>query len=93
MKLEDIIKLIDAGYTKADIEAMNAPEETPAEETPAAEPEAEKAPAVDLSGIQKDIADLKKGLYALNIMNSTQPEKKTADDVLMAALGGGKESK
>ena len=94
MKLEEIIKLIDAGYTKEDIQAMNAPE-------PEAEPEAEAAPeapaapaeSAELQAIRQDLADLKKGLYALNVMNSSQPEKKTADDVLQAALSGGKEAK
>lgn len=92
MKLEEIIKLIDAGYTKEDIQAMNAPEP---EAEPEAAPEAPAAPAesAELQAIRQDLADLKKGLYALNVMNSSQPERKTADDVLQAALGGGKEAK
>lgn len=92
MKLEEIIKLIDAGYTKEDIQAMDAPEleAEPEPETP----EAPAAPAesAELQAIRQDLADLKKGLYALNVMNSSQPEKKTADDVLKAALSGGKEA-
>lgn len=93
MKLEEIIKLIDAGYTKEDIQAMNAPEPE-AESEPEAAPEVPAAPAesAELQAIRQDLADLKKGLYALNVMNSSQPEKKTADDVLKAALGGGKEA-
>lgn len=92
MKLEDIIKLIDAGYTKEDIQAMNAPEpEAEPEAAPEAEPAA-PAESAELQAIRQDLADLKKGLYALNVMNSSQPEKKTADDVLKAALGGGKEA-
>ena len=46
MKVDEILKLIDAGYTKADIDAMTASEAAPAqtaEPAPAAEPE--KAPA------------------------------------------------
>lgn len=43
MELNDIILLIKAGYTKADIEAMNAPEPEPAK--PAAEPEKKQEPA------------------------------------------------
>ncbi len=45
MELNDIILLIKAGYTKADIEAMNAPE--PKQEQQAKEPEKkqEEAPA------------------------------------------------
>lgn len=92
MKLEEIIKLIDAGYSKEEIQAMNQPEEAPAE--PEEQPEAQEAqpaaPAVDLSALQKELADIKKGLYAMNIMNSTQPEKKSADDVLKAVMDGGR---
>lgn len=42
MELNDIFKLIDAGYTKADIEALQAAQ-TPA--VPPADPEPEPAPA------------------------------------------------
>lgn len=91
MKLEEIIKLIDAGYSKEEIQAMNQPEETPAEPKAPAEPEAQPAaPAVDLSALQKELADIKKGLYAMNIINSSQPEKKSADDVLKAVMDGGR---
>lgn len=54
MKVNDILKLIDAGYTKADIEAMEAVKDTPAEvpakpaqpAQPAADPKpAEEKPA------------------------------------------------
>lgn len=40
MKVNDILKLIDAGYTKADIEAMEAVKDAPAEvpAKPAADP-------------------------------------------------------
>ena len=93
MKLEEIIKLIDAGYTKEDIQAMNTPEpETEPEAAPEPAPAA-PAESAELQAIRQDLADLKKGLYALNVMNSSQPERKTADDVLQAALSGGKEAK
>lgn len=93
MTLAEIIKLIDAGFTKEDIQAMNQPEAEPEPEAKP-EPEAPAAPAesAELQAIRQDLADLKKGLYALNVMNSSQPERKTADDVLKAALGGGKEA-
>lgn len=50
MNIEQIIKLIDAGFTKADIEAMNAPANVSTEPVaepvtePAAEPVVEKEP-------------------------------------------------
>lgn len=49
MELDQILKLIDAGFTKADIEAMAAPAKdstpTAAPEEPAAEPVIEPTPA------------------------------------------------
>ena len=45
MKLDDILKLIDAGYTKADIDAMNA--EPAAEPEQTAEPETAPAQSAE----------------------------------------------
>lgn len=47
MELDQILKLIDAGFTKADIEAMSAPAKESKEPAPAepAEPVKEAAPA------------------------------------------------
>lgn len=93
MNLEQTIKLLDAGYTREEILAMNQPEEKPAEPEPEpAKPEQQKEPEIPAwaSRITADIADLKKALYAVNVMASAQPEQKSADDVLMAAMKGGK---
>ena len=93
MTLEQTIKLLDAGYTREEILAMNQPEEKPAEPEPEpAQPEKHKEPEIPAwaSQITSDIADLKKALYAVNVMASAQPEQKSADDVLMAAMKGGK---
>ena len=93
MTLEQTIKLLDAGYTREEILAMNQPEEKPAEPEPEpAQPEQHKEPEIPAwaSQITSDIADLKKALYAVNVMASAQPEQKSADDVLMAAMKGGK---
>lgn len=93
MNLEQTIKLLDAGYTREEILAMNQPEEKPAEPEPEpAKPEQHAEPEIPAwaSQITADIADLKKALYAVNVMASAQPEQKSADDVLMAAMKGGK---
>ena len=93
MNLEQTIKLLDAGYTREEILAMNKPEEKPAEPEPEpAKPEQHAEPEIPAwaSQISADIADLKKALYAVNVMASAQPEQKSADDVLMAAMKGGK---
>lgn len=93
MNLEQTIKLLDAGYTREEILAMNKPEEKPADPEPEpAKPEPQKEPEIPAwaSQITADIADLKKALYAVNVMASAQPEQKSADDVLMQAMKGGK---
>lgn len=45
MELNDIILLIKAGYTKADIEAMTKPEPQPEQHAKEPEPKQEEAPA------------------------------------------------
>lgn len=100
MTLDQIIKLLDAGYTKADIEAMQAPaqpeaaaEPEPQTETPApAEKLEEKKPDTEPVNSQmlQELRDLKKAVYAMNIMNSSQPgQPKSVDDILAKALKEG----
>lgn len=68
MTTDQIFKLIDAGYSKADIEAMIQPEPTPAPDptpeqqpdpTPAPEPQPDPKPAPDnnpeMEGLRKDL--------------------------------------
>jgi hypothetical protein len=94
MELEKIIKLIDAGYTKAEIEKMLTPaaEETKPDPEPAPEPKPEeKKPESEPVNAQmlKELQDLKKAVYAMNIMNTEQPEQKSIDDILAASLKEG----
>ena len=98
MTLEEIIKLIDAGYTKSDIEKMQAPaaeEKEPEpknekQEKPAEKPE-EKKPETEPVNNQmlQELQDLKKAVYAMNIMNTEQPAQKSVDDILAASLKEG----
>ena len=75
MKYEEIIKLLDAGYSREDI--MNMTEPTP---DPEPEPEPtpdDPAPAPDITGeIMKEVrdmfAEMKKELIAMNIMQTNQ---------------------
>ena len=103
MTVEQIIKLLDAGYTKADIEAMQAP----AQPAAAAEPEPQKDPEPVPAPVAKpeekkpesepvynqmlqEMQDLKKAVYAMNIMNSSQPgQPESVDDILAKALKEG----
>lgn len=96
MNVEQIIKMIDAGYTKEEIEKMTQPEPEPKQEPepkpepktepePKQEPKTEPKPADD--PVLKELQDLKKAVYAMNIMQSSQPPKsENVDDILAKAL-------
>lgn len=97
MNVSEIIKLIDAGYTKADIEAMNQPAEPantqadaaadPAPATPSPNAGAEQPDAAAVNAAMlKELQDLKKAVYAMNIMQTEQPEKAGVDDILVKVL-------
>ena len=89
MKYEEIIKLLDAGYSRDEILAMK---EEPAPAPDPKEPEPEPAPAPEpadiTAGIMEEVkgmfAEMKKELTAMNIMNSRQEsdDVKTGEDVL-----------
>lgn len=93
-KLEQIIKLVDAGYTKEEITSLlsgttaqapdpaELPTELPAE--PAGEESKKAGPAAD-SKIDDAIAKLEKlseNMAKLAIMNSQQPPKEDIQDYL-----------
>lgn len=92
MKYEEIIKLLDAGYSRDEILAMKeepAPDAGPAEPEPAPEP----VPAADITaGIMEEVkgmfAEMKKELTAMNIMNSRQDsdEVRTGEDILASII-------
>ena len=87
MKVEEVIKLIDAGYSKDEIDKMLQPEPEPKpdpEPEPKPDPEPKAEPEID--PVLKELQDLKKAVYAMNIMNSAQPEQKSVDDILVASL-------
>lgn len=94
MNVSEIIKLIDAGYTKADIEKMNQPEKPAETQADAAADPAPAAPSPEAGTEQPDAAaamlkelqDLKKAVYAMNIMQSEQPAEKSVDDILAKSL-------
>ena len=76
MNVEQIIKMIDAGYTKEEIEKMTQPE-----------PEPKPQPKTAEDPVLKELQDLKKAVYAMNIMQSSQPPKsESVDDILAKAL-------
>ena len=101
MNVEQIIKMIDAGYTKEEIEQMTKqePKQEPKPE-PKPEPKQKPKPEPKLEPNQKpkaaddpvlkELQDLKKAVYAMNIMQSSQPQKsESVDDILAKALKEG----
>ena len=97
MNVEQIIKMIDAGYTKEEIEKMTQPEPEPKQEPepkpepePKTEQEPKKEPKPADDPVLKELQDLKKAVYAMNIMQSSQPPKsESVDDILAKALKEG----
>ena len=94
MNVEQIIKMLDAGYTKEEIEKMTQPEPEPKTE-PEPEPEPKPEPKTEPKTetktaddpVLKELQDLKKAVYAMNIMQSSQPPKaENVDDILTKAL-------
>lgn len=87
MKYDEIIKLLDAGYSREEIMAMK--DETKTEETETEETETEETKTEETSGMSdlvKEMRDafseMKKEFTAMNIMASRQPEEKTPEDII-----------
>ena len=82
MKYEEIIKLLDAGYTREEI--MNMKDE-PVEPATPEEPE---QPVIDMSDTLKEMrdmfAEMRKEITALNIMTARQPadEVRTSEEII-----------
>lgn len=89
MKYDEIIKLLDAGYTRDEIMAMKDDEtKTPGPAEKTGDPSVEtKAPEeTGMSDLVKEMrdafAEMKKEFTAFNIMASRQPEEKTPEDII-----------
>lgn len=92
MKYNEIIKLLDAGYSREEILAMKE-EPVPAPDPTEPEPAPEPVPAADITaGIMDEVkgmfAEMKKELTAMNIMNSRQEsdEVRTGEDILASII-------
>ena len=86
MKYTEIIKLLDAGYTREEILAMKdepTPEEPKPEEPKPEEPKPEENGMSDLVKEMRDaFSEMRKEFTAMNIMSSRQPEEKTPEDII-----------
>lgn len=102
MKAEEILKLIDAGFTRDEILKLEEPEAAAAPEEPEEEEESADPGQVDpqeefktaLNGILDSFKAVAKEIKAANIANSKMPEiaSTSADDV-MAQIAGFKQTK
>ena len=85
MKYEEIIKLLDAGYSRDEILAMKeaSVEEPKPEET---------APEVNMSDVMNEMKemfnDMRKEFTAFNIMNSNMPgdSERTSEDIIATII-------
>lgn len=92
MKYEEIIKLLDAGYSRDEIIAMR--DETALAPDQKDKPdETEPKPAEDITAeimneVKSMFSEMKKELTAMNIMNSRQEsdEIKTGEDILASII-------
>ena len=84
MNYNEIIKLLDAGYSREEILQMkNEPEPAPEPEPePAPEPEPVSMDAI-MTEVKDMFAEMRKELTAMNIMNSRlQDDHKEPEDIL-----------
>lgn len=98
MEINDIFKLIDAGFTKEDIIEMSKPVETGAdvsqvetETTPPEEPHFENMDYI--KDLQKSIDDLKKTIIATNQLRNLGGDKTTTIDDINEYLINGRKKK
>ena len=81
MKYEEIIKLLDAGYSRDEILAMK---EAPADPTPADPTPAEPNMTDVMNEMKEMFNDMRKEFTAFNIMNSKMPEdsERTSEEII-----------
>lgn len=89
MKYDEIIKLLDAGYTRDEIMSMKEDESKapdPDEKTGDPKGETKTPEETEMSGLVKEMrdafAEMKKEFTAFNIMASRQPEEKTPEEII-----------
>ena len=89
MNVEQIMKLIDAGFTREEIMGFSAPGNAPEPATaptqePANAPTQEPKPADDMSAVLAAIKATNENISKLALMQGVKniPAKETADDIL-----------
>ena len=86
MQYTEIIKLLDAGYTRDEILAMK---DEPKQEEPKQEEPKQEEPKQEENGMSELVkemrdafSEMRKEFTAFNIMSSRQPEEKTPEDII-----------
>lgn len=87
MNFDQIMKLIDAGFTKEEIMGFSAPTQEPANaptQEPATAPTQEPKPADDMSAVLAAIKATNDNITKLALMQGVKniPTQETADDIL-----------
>lgn len=88
MDYNEIIKLLDAGYTREEIMAMKTepeekkPDETEREEKKPDETDTDNDMSVLVKEMRDMFSEMRKEFTAFNIMSSRQPEEKTPEDII-----------
>ena len=95
MKAEDVLDLIRAGYTKADIDALGIALEKPEEKKPEEpKPEKKEEPKPDdkVTALETKIDYLVNRLNLLAVQTSKQKDEptETVDDILASLVRGNK---
>ena len=94
MNYNEIIKLLDAGYTREDILAMNEEPTREPEPTPEPTPEpADNGMSELVKEMREAFSEMRKEFTAMNIMASRQPEEKTPEDVIANIINPTREKK
>ena len=101
MKYDEIIKLLDAGYSREEIMAMNEEPENvnnnAETETDPGENMNNNSDSTGMSDLVKEMRDafseMKKEFTAMNIMASRQPEEKTPEDIIANIINPSRKKK
>lgn len=90
MKLEDVLKLKEAGFTAEEISTLAPSIKEDVVITPASKAQTEKVESPDYNGLNAKIDKLAEQIQALAIRNTTveAPQDVTLPDIAKSILGG-----
>ena len=88
MQYTEIIKMLDAGYTRDEILKMDEPkpDETKPDETKPDETKPDETVTAALDELKSLFSDMKKEFTAMNIMNSRREDETISGDDVLASI-------